>query len=567
MSKYSTEVSKKKTPQMEQAREDQVQNNAGGFVFSLDKWGMLDRFLILGAETNTYYATKKSLVKDNYKNVQACLDEDGLRAVNRVAEISLAGRAPKNDPAIFVLALAAAHKNEDTRRAAIETLPKVCRIGTHLFQFYSEVKEFREIGTLIQRGIAAWYTGKKADKLGYQVAKYQQRGGVSHKDMLRLSHPHAPTPEHEAVFRYITSGPEGMGERKVTRKGRTGGTYAPITAELPSIIRGLELVRGEQDANKVVKLITDYGLTHEMIPTEAKNSKDVWAALLETMPPGAMVRNLGKMTSIGLIAPLSEGAKKVVSVLSNREAIHRARLHPISILAALGVYRAGKGVKGSLTWSPEGRVIDALDEAFYLAFENVEPTGKNLLLGVDISGSMTMGEVAGMPGITPMVAAAAMSMVTARSEKNWAIFGFSTKFIPLDISPKMRLDAVLKEMGRHGFGGTDCSLPMVHALKNKMDVDAFHVYTDSETWAGHIHPFQALKEYRKKMNKPKAKSIVVGFTSTGFTIADPSDPGMMDVVGFDTAAPQIMADFVRDPQPTLDGGSYRTAPEEVEDGD
>jgi len=34
-------------------------------------------------------------------------------------------------------------------------------------------------------------------------------------------------------------------------------------------------------------------------------------------------------------------------------------------------------------------------------------------------------------------------------------------------------------------------------------------------------------------------------TSTGFTIADPNDAGMLDVVGFDEAAPAMMADFAR----------------------
>jgi 60 kDa SS-A/Ro ribonucleoprotein len=42
-----------------------------------------------------------------------------------------------------------------------------------------------------------------------------------------------------------------------------------------------------------------------------------------------------------------------------------------------------------------------------------------------------------------------------------------------------------------------------------------------------------------------AKLIVVGMTVNNFSIADPSDAGMMDVVGFDTATPQLMADFAR----------------------
>ena len=33
--------------------------------------------------------------------------------------------------------------------------------------------------------------------------------------------------------------------------------------------------------------------------------------------------------------------------------------------------------------------------------------------------------------------------------------------------------------------------------------------------------------------------------SNGFTIADPADAGMLDVVGFDMATPRLIADFAR----------------------
>ena len=42
-----------------------------------------------------------------------------------------------------------------------------------------------------------------------------------------------------------------------------------------------------------------------------------------------------------------------------------------------------------------------------------------------------------------------------------------------------------------------------------------------------------------------AKLVVVGAVSNGFSIADPNDPGMLDVVGFDTSAPALIADFAR----------------------
>jgi 60 kDa SS-A/Ro ribonucleoprotein len=92
------------------------------------------------------------------------------------------------------------------------------------------------------------------------------------------------------------------------------------------------------------------------------------------------------------------------------------------------------------------------------------------------------------------------------------------------------------------FGATDCSLPMVWARESGVEADVFVVYTDSETYAGKVHPAAALQQYRTAMGID-ARLIVVGMVSNGFTIADPSDAGMLDIVGFDTAAPEIMRGF------------------------
>jgi 60 kDa SS-A/Ro ribonucleoprotein len=101
---------------------------------------------------------------------------------------------------------------------------------------------------------------------------------------------------------------------------------------------------------------------------------------------------------------------------------------------------------------------------------------------------------------------------------------------------------VLRATSALPFGGTDCALPMLEATKHRWPVDLFVVYTDSETWAGQVHPAQALRQYRERMGI-LAKLVVVGMASNGFSIADPNDAGMLDVVGFDTAAPQVLADF------------------------
>jgi 60 kDa SS-A/Ro ribonucleoprotein len=40
-----------------------------------------------------------------------------------------------------------------------------------------------------------------------------------------------------------------------------------------------------------------------------------------------------------------------------------------------------------------------------------------------------------------------------------------------------------------------------------------------------------------------ARLVVVGMVASAFTIADPEDPGMLDIVGFDTATPAVATGF------------------------
>ena len=53
-----------------------------------------------------------------------------------------------------------------------------------------------------------------------------------------------------------------------------------------------------------------------------------------------------------------------------------------------------------------------------------------------------------------------------------------------------------------------------------------------------------LHKYRRVMGID-AKLVVIGMTSNGFTIADPKDAGMLDIVGFDSTIPSLLSMFVR----------------------
>jgi 60 kDa SS-A/Ro ribonucleoprotein len=554
MSKYAKHLSTKATPQSEPVPgKPMVPNSAGGYAFAVDDWTRLHRFLVLGSERGTYYATERKLTLENAECVLRCIAADVERTVRTIVEISDAGRAPKNDPAVFALALVAAAGH--VGRVA-EALPKVARIGTHLFQFVSAVDSLRGWGRGLRRAVAAWYESKSADDLAYQAVKYQQRDGWSHRDVLRLCHPNTQDPGRQAVYRWAIGQHDVTGTR-VVKRGESESHYQGVAVEhLPRILAAFDEAKRAEDGATTVRLIREANLPRECIPTDRLNSPAVWEALLERMPLTAMIRNLAKMTAVGLLKPMSSSTGTVCDRLGDEAYLRKSRVHPIAILIAARTYARGRGVKGSLSWTPVSQVNDALDAAFYQAFGNVEPAGKRTLIALDVSGSM-MAEVAGT-GLSCREGSAAMAMIATKTEPVHHVVAFTCAgggyggkwdggqngLTPLAIGSSTRLADAVAMVSNLPFGGTDCALPMLYATAKKLEVDTFLVITDNETWHGAIHPCQALQQYRQQSGIP-AKLAVMAMTPTPFSIADPSDTGMLDVVGFDAAVPSLIADFSR----------------------
>lgn len=509
----------------------QVPNSDGGFVWPIGKEQRLRRFLILGTEGGTYYASERKLTAENAACILDFIADDGLRTVATIVEIAESGRAPKPEPAILALALCLKMGDNQTKAAVREVLPRVCRTGTHLFAFAEAVKAIGGWGPAVQKSIARYYVANEPDKLVYHAVKYQQRNGWSHRDLLRLCHIKPPTPEHGAIYRYMV-------------KGWDGPLPDAPSAALPGQLWAFEKAKQAKVAGEVLPLIRDFALPREAIPTHFLNDVAVWDALLHAdMPLTALLRNLSKMTAVGLLSPGSVATSRVIARLSDAEALKRARVHPLAVLVALRTYASGHGARGQLSWQPVASITNALNKAFYRAFGTITPTQKRWMLGLDVSGSMTWGEIAGLPGITPRIAAAAMSMVAARIEGAHQLLGFCDKLVSLPITASMSIDAVCKAMDNLPFGATNPGLLFEYALKQRIPVDVFAIYTDNEVNQGQ-HPAVLLERYRQQMGID-AKLIVVGLTATPFSVGDPNDLGTLNVVGFDTAAPELMASFVR----------------------
>ncbi|XP_009988204.1 PREDICTED: 60 kDa SS-A/Ro ribonucleoprotein [Tauraco erythrolophus] len=530
--------------QVQLLNEKQVPNSESGFVWHVTDMNRLQRFLCFGSEGGTYCIKEQKLSFENAESLIRLIEEGrGCEVVQEIKTFSQEGRAAKQEPLLFALAICSQCSDAKTKQAAFKAVPEVCCIPTHLFTFIQFKKDLKEgmkcgmWGRALRKAVADWYNGKNGMAVALAVTKYKQRSGWSHKDLLRLSHLKPASEGIAIVTKYITKG-----WKDVQEAYKDKAVSADIE-ELLKYLEAVEKVKRTKDELEVTHLIEEYGLVREHLLTNHLKSKEVWKALLKEMSISVLLRNLGKLTANSVLEPRGSEVAIVCERLRNEKLLKKGRIHPFHILVALETYKAGHGSRGKLWWRPDEDILEALDASFYKTFKTVEPTGKRFLLAVDVSASMTQKVLGSV--LNASTVAAAMCMVVARTEKDSHIVAFSREMVPCPVTADMTLPQVLVKMYEIPMGTTDCSLPMIWAQKTQTAADVFIVFTDNETFAGNTHPAAALREYREKMDIP-AKLIVCGMTSNGFTIADPDDRGMLDICGFDTGALDVIRNFTLD---------------------
>ena len=542
---------------------EQLRNAAGGYSFELDHWARLRRFLILGTSGGTFYTGERELTQEAAAVVDVCSADNPARTAETIAEVSRSGCAVKNEPAIFALALMATDDRPEhlaaSRAAALARLPDVCRIPTFLYQFANTCDRLRGWGPGLRRAVANWLLTIDPAKLAYYLAKYPSRAtgedvdGQPQRwtmgDLIRLSHPDPNKGKlktaRNALFRYAVKGTlppkrikTGEALHAIARLNRLAVPAAKATKK--TVAARLKTV---------VSAVKRHDLTRGMLPTWTLRYPEVWKALVPEMPLGEMLRALPQLTNAGLARGRLGG--EICERLTNSEQLKAARIHPMMLFLAARTYGLGHGLHeefSSTTWTPEPRLLQALEQAFYAAFDAMEPTGRRLLIALDVSGSMQSKTLLG-GSTTVSEAALAMALPIFRTEHRSRLMGFNTDEVDLSA---IRRSMTLAQAARHVHegGGTDIAVPLrtmpqYHPGRGRPSepFDAVIILTDNETWAGHEHPHEALLEYRRQFN-PDLRLVVVSMTATAGSVGDPKDPGTLQIVGMDPSVPAAVSAFL-----------------------
>jgi 60 kDa SS-A/Ro ribonucleoprotein len=396
---------------------DMVKNNAGGYVFQIDKWSQLKRFLVLGTEGGTYYVDQQKLSVETAKNTIECIKEDGLR----VLELIKNTKTIKEDTRIFALALCASYGNQTTKEATYASIKEICYIPTLLFMFCDFVVKMRGWSAGLRKGVGRYYTETNSEKLAMHVVKYQNRNNWKHCDVLNLTHPKSSDESINAIFEYII-------DHKISEK-------------TPGIISVVEYInKAKPKVDELVALTQIHNLPREVIPTEYLTEKKIWEALLPSMPYMALVRNLGNLSKNDVLTSnLSAETKLAYAKIVDLSQIEKNRINPMFLLNAYYTYASGHSFKGKGTWKPVPCILQALLKAFYSSFQYVEALNKNIYIGLDVSGSMT-SNMAGK-NISTAAAASALALTFVKKEPFVEVMGFDNNLrrIPLTENDDIKL--------------------------------------------------------------------------------------------------------------------------------
>ncbi len=501
---------------------EMIPGRSGGWMFDAGIWQMLRRCLLIGTAQSTYYAGKHDLTQDFIDTVRQCVQTDPQRVAQEILYAS-DGRSINNSAPILGLVLLSAGEDPKAKQAFLEIFNSVIRTGSHFYEWLSYTKMLRGFGKVVRMAGRAWLSDPNVKRLAYQLLKYQQRQGFSHRDALRLFHLKPPTPDHDDLFRWVVKGWDELPDQ--------------IPSEALAQIWWYEWLKRHPDQTHTA--IQKGRLTHEMVAPVGKMDREAWQLLFAEMPIGAMLRNLGSLTELGVLRKdQPQNLARLEAVLNQPQHLRKGRIHPIDVLKALKTYQSGGRIgRSKKTWDPVPRIVDILEKALELAFEVAEPTGKVFLHAVDVSGSMSMPVVDGI--LSACEVATTMALVTAKAETHYDIRGFATEFRDLQITARDSFRSAVQKAQHNNFGGTDASVAYDWAIRQKFKADLFVFWTDAESWAGTKHPSQALRKYREKIN-PDAKAIYVTLAPYRISLVDPKDPHSWDLAGFDPGLPKVI---------------------------
>lgn len=477
----------------------------------------------------------------------------GKDVLDCIKDVSENNGACRQGPTVFSYAFCIVHGDREVKKYGYKMLTNICRIPTHLFEFQKFCEELNMQknnhsgwGRSHRMGISKWYNGfaNNAPKLAYLVTKYKKRSKWNHRDIVRLAHVKPQNEKIRTILKFIVNKEKN---NLVKLHDSDDEEHAEVKTFLGAVIEAKKC----KDNKRIQELIAKNDLAREHLPNSCLSDKEVWQTLLRTMPLTALIRNIGKMTQLGIFN--EEHASFHIQLVEERlqiQTLQESKVHPLKILFALRQYQEGKGDQGKLHWIPNPGVIRIMEEAFDNAVGLQTKTGKRYLLAVSVSCDMKK-KLVGSP-LTASEAAAAMVHTIAKKEHDVKTVFVENKcdieqsFVST-IDQYDNLSSIRKKLDK--FSSPEPAKERKTPFKEWASsyenfFDVIMIFTDTLTGEGKGRVMEPFVHHCHKVGAPSHARVIVAMTGKPNYRVEPCDDQTLHVIGFDHSTPQIINAFI-----------------------
>jgi hypothetical protein len=299
---------------------------------------------------------------------------------------------------------------------------------------------------------------------------------------------------------------------------------------------------------EVIKYIEKYNLHFEHIPTKYLKHESVWLALIEhSLPIDVILRNLNKLSTMSTFIKEDEKYINLVcEKLKNKEELLNLSLTPFTLLNIWTAYEKGHSKFSKIKkWMVSPKLNLTLQNTFHESLNTKINSNKKICVLLNV-WKFSRGRIYGNANINSLEAALFMCLSHVYNEENCKVFSFTDKFNQIEITKNDNFRTVYDKIWNSETIGTKEYIKAIEAATNEqLDFDVFVIYTNL-LLSRDLNVNSIIANYRKTLNKPNTKLIVVSLVASLEPVCSFNDPLSIDILGFRYETPNIIFNFISD---------------------
>lgn len=482
-----------------------VKNNQGGNAYEFSDKHLLAQLSATGCFNNTFYVEAEQQLESI---VQITKNIDPIFIAKAAIYVREKGFM-KDMPALLLAILT--DKDPELFK---KVFPRVIDNGKMLRNYVQIIRSGavgrKSFGTAPKKVIQKWINSRTE----FQLLRDSVGQSPSLSDIIKMVRPKPESSEREALYGYVI--------------GRDVNLNV-----LPQIVKEYQEYRangGNTLPNIPFELLTSLSL-----------GKDEWTEIALNASWQTLRMNLNTFKRHGVLTSDSM-VEFIAQKLSDRKLIQNARVFPYQLLTAY------LNVSNDMPF----KIKEALQDALEVATSNIPQYEGNVVVAVDVSGSMQSPVTGYRQGSTTKVrcidVAALIGASVLRVNKNARVIPFESNVVNMNLNPRDSVMTNAKLLASVGGGGTNCSAPLELLNAQNYNTDTVIYVSDNESWIDsryyRSNTGLTLQWNIFKKRNPKAKLICIDITPNNTTqVANAKD--VLNIGGFSDNVFSIIKEFCK----------------------